>query len=80
MIVALEHDPRTAPMNQRQRALVDYAIKLTRVPQDMTEEDIAQLRNAGLNDAAIHDAAAIVCYFNFVNRIASGLGVELEEG
>jgi alkylhydroperoxidase family enzyme len=45
----------------------------------MTEDDIAQLRNAGLNDAAIHDAAAIVGYFNFVNRIASGLGVDLEE-
>jgi uncharacterized peroxidase-related enzyme len=79
MIVALGHDPRTAPTNQRRRALVDYAIKLTRLPEDMTQEDIAQLRNAGLTDAAIHDAAAIVGYFNFVNRIASGLGVELEE-
>ena len=43
----------------------------------MTDDDIAQLRNARLNDAAIHDAA--VGDFNFVNRIASGLGVDLEE-
>lgn len=45
----------------------------------MTDDDIGKLRNAGLTDAAIHDAAAIVGYFNLVNRIASGLGVELEE-
>lgn len=66
-------------MNQRQRALVDYAIRLTRVPEDITEKDIAELRNAGLTDEGIHDAAVIVGYFNFVNRIASGLGVDLEK-
>jgi len=37
------------------------------------------MRAAGLADSAIHDAAAITAYFNFVNRMASGLGVELEE-
>lgn len=63
----------------RSRTVVDYALKLSRSPQDVTEDDIAQLRNTGLTDAAIHDAAAIVAYFNFVNRIASGLGVDLEE-
>lgn len=36
------------------------------------------LRAQGLSDSALHDAATIVAYFNFVNRIASGLGVELE--
>jgi len=36
------------------------------------------LRAAGLPDSAVHDAAAIAAYFNFVNRVALGLGVELE--
>jgi alkylhydroperoxidase family enzyme len=36
------------------------------------------LRRAGLSDDAIHDVVAIVSYFNFVNRIASGLGIDLE--
>jgi hypothetical protein len=37
------------------------------------------LRAAGISGAGIHDAAAVTAYFNFVNRIAQGLGVELEE-
>ena len=77
-LAALERDPASAPLEPRQRALVDYALKLTRAPHSLTEDDIAALRGAGLSDAAIHDAAAITAYFNFVNRMASGLNVELE--
>ena len=55
-----------------------YAIKLTQSPQRINENDVASLRHVGLSDAGIHDIAAIVAYFNFVNRLALGLGVELE--
>lgn len=55
-----------------------YALKLTRTPAEVTEADVAALREAGLGDAGVHDAACVVAYFNFVNRIADGLGVELE--
>jgi alkylhydroperoxidase family enzyme len=44
----------------------------------MSRADTDDLSAEGLSDAAIHDAAAIIAYFNFVNRIAQGLGVELE--
>ena len=47
-------------------------------PRAMRLADIEDLRAAGLSDGAIHDAAAVVAYFNSVNRIALGLGVELE--
>jgi alkylhydroperoxidase family enzyme len=57
---------------------VAYAIKLTQSPQQVDANDIASVRKAGLSDRAIHDVVAIVSYFNFVNRLASGLGVELE--
>lgn len=57
---------------------MDYALKLTLTPQVVRREDILGLRNAGLSDGAIHDVAAIVAYFNFVNRLALGLGVEIE--
>ena len=60
------------------RALVAYAVKLTREPARMAEGDLAQLRAAGLSDRGIHDAATIVAYFNFVNRLAEGLGVARE--
>lgn len=78
LLDALARDPASAPLPPRTRALVAYAIKLTRTPRAMTRADIDDLRAEGLSDAAIHDAAAIVAYFNFVNRIAQGLGVELE--
>jgi alkylhydroperoxidase family enzyme len=58
--------------------LVDYALGLTRTPQSIRQEDIATLRAAGFSDTAIHDTACIVAYYNFVNRVASGLGVALE--
>jgi uncharacterized peroxidase-related enzyme len=78
LLAALERDPRTAPLEQRQRALVDYAVKLTATPSEVNEQGISSLREAGFSDPAIHDAAAITAYFNFVNRMASGLGVDLE--
>lgn len=75
---ALEADPATAPLTDRERAIVDYAIKLTTSPDAMTEADVSALREAGLPDAAILDACQIVAYYNYVNRLADGLGVELE--
>ena len=58
--------------------MLRYADRLTDRPETVTVEDIAALRRAGLDDRAIHDACAIVSYYAFVNRIADGLGVELE--
>lgn len=55
-----------------------YAGKLTRTPGAVAATDVDALRHVGLSDRAIHDACAIVGYFAFVNRIADGLGVELE--
>ena len=58
--------------------MVDYALLVTRRPSSVAAAHVAALRGAGLSDAEIHRVAAIVAYFNFVNRIAEGLGVELE--
>lgn len=58
------------------RALVGYAVKLTAAPHTVTESDVTALRDAGLGDDDILLANLIVAYFNFVNRIALGLGVE----
>lgn len=62
------------------RAILDYALKLTLDPAGVSEEDVELLRGQGLDDRAIHDLACIVGYFAFVNRVADGLGVELESG
>ena len=64
---------------QLYRTMLDYAEKLTRTPASIRAADIDRLRAVGFDDRAIHDLGAIVAYFGFVNRIADGLGVELEQ-
>lgn len=58
--------------------MLDYAATLTRTPAAIRAADVAALRAAGFDDRGIHDICAIVAYFAFVNRIADGLGVQLE--
>ncbi len=58
--------------------MLEYAEKLTLRPWDMTKHDVDELRTAGFSDTAILDINQIAGYFAFVNRLADGLGVELE--
>jgi uncharacterized peroxidase-related enzyme len=60
---------------RRERALVDYAAKLTCTPPNRSETDLAPLRAAGLCDRDLLDANLTVAYFAYVNRIAEGLGL-----
>lgn len=78
LIKALARNHREAELTPAERAMLEYALKLTREPGAMGQEDVEALRAAGLDDRAIHDACAIAAYFAFVNRIAEGLQVQLE--
>lgn len=59
--------------------MLDYAAKLTLTPTAVQESDIQQLRNVGFDDRAVLDIVQIVAYYAYVNRIADGLGVTLED-
>ena len=59
--------------------MLNYATKLTERPADIFAKDIEQLRDVGFKDRAILDINQIVAYFAYVNRIADGLGVDLED-
>lgn len=59
--------------------MLDYAVKLTRTPRSIDATDVDALRAASFDDRAIHDICCIASYFAFVNRMADGLGVELED-
>ena len=59
--------------------MLDYAVKLTLTPGKVDEGDVARLRDVGFDQTAILDICQVVSYFNFVNRLADGLGVELED-
>jgi uncharacterized peroxidase-related enzyme len=67
-----------AELSGRERALTDYAAKLTRSPSEMARDDVDALRAAGLDDAAIHDLAQVTALFNYYTRIVNGLGAEDE--
>jgi uncharacterized peroxidase-related enzyme len=75
----LVFDYRKATLSGTDRALCDYAVKLTLAPGEMTERDAARLREFGFSDEAITIAAQVIGYFNYINRIADGLGVDPED-
>lgn len=65
-------------LSPKDRAMLEYAARVAREPEAMTEEDVARLRLAGFSDRGILEINLAASYMSFVNRIAQGLGVELE--
>jgi uncharacterized peroxidase-related enzyme len=74
----MKEDYTKAPVENKQIAMLDYSVKLTKEPNKVSDEDVAKLKNVGLTDREILDICQVTAYFNFVNRMAEGLGVELE--
>lgn len=72
-------DYTKAPLQPRERALIDYCMKLSKTPGAMTKGDVEGLRAQGFTDEEITDAVVVTGYFNFVNRVALGLGVSAED-
>ncbi len=58
--------------------MLEYSEKLTLRPWDMEEQDVLALREAGFSDSAILDINQVTGYYAFANRLAEGLGIELE--
>ena len=73
------HDYRNADLDPTTRAMLDFATKLTREPAAMQESDVITLREHGLSDEQILSVALITCTFNFMTRLADGLGVEVPD-
>jgi alkylhydroperoxidase family enzyme len=58
--------------------MLRYVEKLTRTPGEMTESDVVALRDVGFTERDILDICAVASYYAYVNRIADGLGVQME--
>ena len=78
MVHQIVADWTKAPLSGADRALCEYAVKLTRTAARMSTDDVARLRAQGLDDRAIHDATQVIGFFNYITRVAEGLGVEPE--
>ena len=74
----MRRDYRQASLTEQERAMLDYAAKLTRSPAQVTPDDLAQLRRTGFEDRAILQINLIASFFNYINRVADGLGVGRE--
>ncbi len=72
------HDYRKADLSPRERALCDFAVKLTTLAAEVDEADIDALRTEGLTDTDVSDAIQVIAYFNYVTRVADGVGIEDE--
>jgi uncharacterized peroxidase-related enzyme len=78
LVEQLMADFRQANLAKVDRAMLEYAAKLTQEPWNMVEADVFPLREAGFSDGAILDINQVTGYYAFVNRLAEGLGVELD--
>jgi uncharacterized peroxidase-related enzyme len=76
---AVAGDYTTADVPEKDIAMMTFADRLTRDPAVMYKGDVANLRDAGFKDHEILDITQIAAYYNFMNRMAQGLGVELED-
>lgn len=72
-------DYREADLSTEDRALCDYAVKLTLTPGAMAEGDLDILRDTGWSDEQIVVATQVIGYFNYINRMADALGVDPED-
>lgn len=70
----IAQDYRRAGLDKKTRAMLDYAIKLTRTPVDCEESDIEALEEAGFNRDDIYDIINTAAIYNFNNRVASAAG------
>jgi uncharacterized peroxidase-related enzyme len=77
---AIQDDYRAAGLAAREVALLDYAVKLTKDPRGVTRGDLDGLRGHGYTDEQVVDAVQCIGYFNFINRVLDGLGVDPEPG
>ncbi len=74
----MKRDYRRAHLSTRQRALAEFAEKVTCAPAETRAPDLDALRAQGLSDKDILDAVQVISYFNYINRVADALGVDPE--
>jgi uncharacterized peroxidase-related enzyme len=78
LVEQLKVDYTMATLDEKTMAMLHYTKKLTEQPSKITEADVSLLKDKGYSDRAILDVVQITAYFNFVNRLADGLGIQLE--
>ena len=75
-IAAIDQTPHLAVVDDKLRALLELADRLTLDPAAVTAEDVAKVTQAGWSEQAVEDAINVISLFAYVNRLVDGLGIE----
>ena len=75
----VKNNYKTANISQGGKLMLYYAEKLTKKSYTIQKSDVEKMREVGFSDRDIFDINQVCAYFNYVNRIADGLGVVLED-
>ena len=78
LVEAINADYKTADISDKDRNMLDYVTLLTKNPCNIRRKDFDKVKAAGFAEADVLDLVQVTAYFNYVNRLACGLGVELE--
>jgi uncharacterized peroxidase-related enzyme len=76
---ALARDYRSAGLAPQDLEMIRYAVKLTRTPHEVSAADVDRLLEVGFDATGVLDICQVASYYAYVNRLADGLGVELED-
>lgn len=76
----MRRDHTTANLSDADRAMLDFAVRLTDAAYRMTPDDVARLRAVGFDDTAVLQITLIAAWFNYINRVADALGVGKPDG
>ena len=79
MVRQIKSDYRQADLNQRARAMLDYAVMITENVHQISEATSDSLRASGLSDEDILNVAEVTGFFNYYNRLVDALGIDLED-
>ena len=72
---ALRRDYTRVELDPADRAMLDFAVRLTKAPSSMAPADVDELRRVGFDDQGILQITLIASWFNYINRVADALGV-----
>lgn len=74
----LQQDYKQAPLSEQDRAMLDYAVQVTKDATRINRPDLEKLRRVGFDDRSILQITLIASWFNYINRVADALGVGRE--
>ena len=75
LVEGVKQDYTGLELSPAERAMLDYAVKLTLAPSTVGEEDVQTLRAQGFNDRDILDIIYVICLYNFNDRMADATGI-----